>query len=119
MENIENKPVDKYLCSCNKIICKRNMATHLKTKAHINAYNELTQSIPSLPPQDESGAPESAPAEVTTETASKKPDNVLKLKQEFVTMNEKLDLLLSMVNEIITEMYEDDDDLPELPETLK
>jgi hypothetical protein len=99
---IEVLDSDKIQCECGKLILKKSMPSHLKTMLHTKGLNKPTPSD-----DGQTGTQNVSP---TVEDSQKSPSNN-KIKQEFVNIHEKLDLLIAMVDELISIEYDDDEDL--------
>ena len=99
---------NRVLCSCNKLISKKNMSTHLKTKIHCNKSPESAPESVKLeePKTDE---PISAPVESKPDDSPKK-KSVENAKRCFENLEKKLDVLLELTNEIYCILNEDDDE---------
>ena len=95
--NAEAQPVpaienEKTLCSCGKMISKKNLAVHQKTSIHLKAVQ----------PKDE-----------------KKEEGGGKLKAVIEQMNEKLDYITDLLDDLADEllMDEDEEEQNEAPQT--
>jgi DNA-binding ferritin-like protein len=108
-EPIQPQPVEvtpaepeKVKCSCDKMISKKNLTTHMKTAAHIKAVGEPVSSSESAAPVSSSSV---APASTPTPTPTK-----INVKQEFDDLHEKFDYLIDLVHEALGIDSEDDDE---------
>jgi hypothetical protein len=83
----------KQLCSCGKLISRKNMATHLRTGAHTKDTKVEAQVV----------------FESVKESKKEAADGGLKIKQRFDSIDQKLDVLFDMVADLHEAEYGESD----------
>lgn len=106
---------DKITCECGKTISSKTKSSHVKSKFHLAHTQSTAEALPAVvdnveQPKVDIEAPVTAPVEAKSNTSVSKGPMVLKLKEEFNVLNEKMDTILSILTEVLSELFSDEDE---------